>query len=307
MDLGTLPRIDEHEVVVDAPPDQAWAALLSTFTRLTTRAGWRVYAKAVRCQPDRASGVADAAGALRPGFRVSRSEPPREWALEGAHAFSRLFTHVSDCSSRGWALSAHGRVVSRVPRPLRAGVSRPRDRDWRPRRRRPEPFGDDQERGRAHSTGRGPLAGERSHWPHFGLGDCYLPGLGTDQRWLSEPLLPVARCSSGSTDDDRPAGARRNRRRKARDDRKKPGPAGPGGSAFGQPHLVMKSGITLVCAFCALMGYLIVVAPPTLAESKSTPAAPEELVPAKRPSRPRESVRRCRTVCARELIHVGER
>jgi hypothetical protein len=86
---GTLPRIDEHEVVVDAPPDEVWAALVSTFTRLTTRVGWRVYGQAVRCQPDSASGVPDVVGAAVPGFRVVASVPPSEWALEGRHQFSR--------------------------------------------------------------------------------------------------------------------------------------------------------------------------------------------------------------------------
>ncbi|HWE66464.1 MAG TPA: hypothetical protein VG298_07455 [Acidimicrobiales bacterium] len=85
---GTLPSIDEHQVQVDVPPDQLWAALLSTFTGLTTHAGWRVLARALGCQPDSASGDPDTPETCLPGFRVRRSEPPREWALEGKHRFS---------------------------------------------------------------------------------------------------------------------------------------------------------------------------------------------------------------------------
>jgi hypothetical protein len=86
---GALPKIDAHEVLVDVPPDQAWAALLSSFTRGSTGAGWRVFAKAIRCQPDSAHGDPDAVGASIPGFRVVGSVPPSEWKLEGSHLFSR--------------------------------------------------------------------------------------------------------------------------------------------------------------------------------------------------------------------------
>ena len=86
---GTLPKIDEHEILVEVPPEQAWAAVLRTFTGFTTGTGWRVIAKALRCQPDHASGVLYAVGASVPGFRVTRSVPPTEWALEGRHLFSR--------------------------------------------------------------------------------------------------------------------------------------------------------------------------------------------------------------------------
>jgi hypothetical protein len=89
MVTGVLPKIDEHEVLVAVAPDEAWTALLSTFTGFTTGAGWRVIARALRCQPGSSSGAPDVVGASVPGFRVARSVPPREWALEGRHQFSQ--------------------------------------------------------------------------------------------------------------------------------------------------------------------------------------------------------------------------
>jgi hypothetical protein len=90
MDVAaTLPRIDEHEISVDARAPLAWAAAVAVFRRLSTRRAWRAYAQAVRCQPRRASGAADTVGATLPGFLVVRSEAPTEWALEGEHLFSR--------------------------------------------------------------------------------------------------------------------------------------------------------------------------------------------------------------------------
>jgi hypothetical protein len=86
---ATLPRIDAHEVSVDAPALVAWSAVLAVFGRVTTGPVWRTFARAVRCTPDRATGSLDAAGAAMPGFLVARCEIPTEWALEGQHFFSR--------------------------------------------------------------------------------------------------------------------------------------------------------------------------------------------------------------------------
>ncbi len=67
----------------------AWARVVSVFVRITTKPTWQLFARAVRCKPDRASGTADAVGATLPGFLVARCEAPDEWALEGEHLFSR--------------------------------------------------------------------------------------------------------------------------------------------------------------------------------------------------------------------------
>jgi hypothetical protein len=87
--IATLPRIDEHEVLVDAPADQVWPFVISVFVRLATRPVFRVLAKAGRCEYDHAAGDPDTVGATVPGFRVARCHAPTEWALEGNHLFSR--------------------------------------------------------------------------------------------------------------------------------------------------------------------------------------------------------------------------
>ena len=86
---SALPRIDEHEISVDAPADKAWPVVIAVFERLTSRPAWRTLAKALRCKPDRAIGSPDTVGASVPGFRVTRCVAPIEWAIEGAHLFSR--------------------------------------------------------------------------------------------------------------------------------------------------------------------------------------------------------------------------
>jgi hypothetical protein len=86
---AALPLIDEHEVSVDVSAEEAWPVVIAAFTRLTTRPAWRAYGKAVRCEPDRASGDPATGGATVPGFRVMRCVQPTEWALEGSHLFSR--------------------------------------------------------------------------------------------------------------------------------------------------------------------------------------------------------------------------
>lgn len=86
---AALPRIDEHEVSLDVSADAAWPFVIAAFARVTTRPGWRAFGKAVRCEPDRASGDPTTVGATVPGFRVTRCVVPTEWALEGRHLLSR--------------------------------------------------------------------------------------------------------------------------------------------------------------------------------------------------------------------------
>jgi len=90
MEVSTaLPRIDEHEILVDVSAEEAWPAVLAVFERLTAQPLWRVLAKVIHCTPDHASGSPALTDAAVPGFRVTRSLPPNEWALEGRHLFSR--------------------------------------------------------------------------------------------------------------------------------------------------------------------------------------------------------------------------
>jgi hypothetical protein len=86
---SALPCIDEHEISVNVPASVAWTALVAVFGRLTTRPTSRIFAKAVRCRPNRAIGTAVTVGEALPGFLVARCEVPKEWALEGEHLFSR--------------------------------------------------------------------------------------------------------------------------------------------------------------------------------------------------------------------------
>jgi hypothetical protein len=84
-----LPRIDDHNISVDVPADRAWPLVVSVFERLTTQPAWRAFAKALRCRPDRAIDDPHTVGASLPGFRVTQSQSPTKWRLEGAHLFSQ--------------------------------------------------------------------------------------------------------------------------------------------------------------------------------------------------------------------------
>jgi hypothetical protein len=110
MDIDTaLPRIDEHEISVNVPAPVAWAAVVTVFERLTTKPAWRLFAQAIRCTPDRASGTADTAGTALPGFMVVASETPTEWALEGEHLFSRyaLTFRITPLDGEHCRITAH--------------------------------------------------------------------------------------------------------------------------------------------------------------------------------------------------------
>jgi hypothetical protein len=83
-----LPRIDSRSVEVDAPPAIAWRALIdwmagSSQVQLRTR-----FARLLGCEPLQTTGEPGAQGSTIPGFRVARSVPPHELALEGGHRFS---------------------------------------------------------------------------------------------------------------------------------------------------------------------------------------------------------------------------
>lgn len=85
--MSGLPFIDEQTREVDAPPDRAWEALIAP-SRSSDRTAEPI-ARALGCDPARRSGEPGAVGSTAPGFRVVRSVPGRELALEGRHRFSR--------------------------------------------------------------------------------------------------------------------------------------------------------------------------------------------------------------------------
>jgi hypothetical protein len=85
--VSTLPRIDEHYTEVEAPPEATWRALLALPRTFGDRASAR-FARILGCDPIDVSGAPGEPGSTFPGFRVVRSDPPREMGLEGGHRFS---------------------------------------------------------------------------------------------------------------------------------------------------------------------------------------------------------------------------
>ncbi len=83
-----LPHIDEHGVVVEAPPERVWVALGTSLLRTFGR-GSRTFGALMGVEPLDTVGDPLTAGSTLPGFRVTRAEPPVELALAGEHRFSR--------------------------------------------------------------------------------------------------------------------------------------------------------------------------------------------------------------------------
>jgi hypothetical protein len=87
--VGELPFIDEHTRVVEAPPTQTWDATRAVPGRSFGGAAAGALSRLLGCEQTRTDGEPGAAGSTVPGFRVARSDPPRELALAGGHRFSR--------------------------------------------------------------------------------------------------------------------------------------------------------------------------------------------------------------------------
>jgi hypothetical protein len=84
-----LPKVDEHEVEVEAGAPETWAALLAHLDRTFSAPGAGGYARLVGCRPASAGGPRPlAVGSTVPGFEVARAEPGSLLALEGRHRFS---------------------------------------------------------------------------------------------------------------------------------------------------------------------------------------------------------------------------
>lgn len=87
--LEHLPHIDEHGMLVHAPREAVWRALIETVPgAFSARASTRV-AKALGCEETERSGEPDRIGSTFPGFLVARVIEPAVLALEGQHRFSR--------------------------------------------------------------------------------------------------------------------------------------------------------------------------------------------------------------------------
>ena len=81
-----LPFVDEHRVLIGAPPAAVWAALTAEVARFGGGGG---LAALLGTEPRRASGTLPEPGATIPGFAVDHVAPGRELRLAGRHRFSR--------------------------------------------------------------------------------------------------------------------------------------------------------------------------------------------------------------------------
>jgi hypothetical protein len=96
-----LPFIDEHRVLVSAPPAAVWSALATRMPRLGS------LAHVLGAEPRHASGKPLEEGATMPGFKVESVEPGHRVVLTGRHRLSRYeFVFTLDAEPGGTMLSA---------------------------------------------------------------------------------------------------------------------------------------------------------------------------------------------------------
>jgi len=87
--LEDLPHIDEPGILVHAPVETTWKALLAVNASASSRPSAQRVAKGLGCVHTEASGPIDRIGSTVPGFIVARVIEPAALALEGEHRFSR--------------------------------------------------------------------------------------------------------------------------------------------------------------------------------------------------------------------------
>ena len=87
--LEALPEVDEHGVLVLAPVDAVWSALISVIGSAFARPRVARAARVLGCAHTETSGAIDRIGSTVPGFIVARVIEPAAFALEGEHRFSR--------------------------------------------------------------------------------------------------------------------------------------------------------------------------------------------------------------------------
>ena len=87
--LEHLPHIDEHGMLVHAPREVVWQALLKSVPGAFSAGTSTRVAKALGCEETERSGEPDMIGSTFPGFLVARVIEPAVLALEGQHRFSR--------------------------------------------------------------------------------------------------------------------------------------------------------------------------------------------------------------------------
>jgi hypothetical protein len=105
-----LPFVDEHRVVIAAPPEAVWRALTRLVAR--PRRGTEAFAYVLGAHPRRISPGPLVEGATLPGFEVAEALPGRLLRLIGHHRFSRYeLSYTLDPSSTGTVLCARTRAA----------------------------------------------------------------------------------------------------------------------------------------------------------------------------------------------------
>jgi hypothetical protein len=87
--LEDLPQIDEHGLLVLAPREAVWDALLATVPKAFSRRASTRVARALGCVETEHSGDPGRIGSTIPGFVVARVVQPAVYALEGQHRYAR--------------------------------------------------------------------------------------------------------------------------------------------------------------------------------------------------------------------------
>jgi hypothetical protein len=87
--LEALPHVDEHGVLVLAPVETVWEALVAVTGSAFARPRTARFARALGCVQTEVSGPIDRIGSTVPGFIVARVIEPAALALEGQHRFAR--------------------------------------------------------------------------------------------------------------------------------------------------------------------------------------------------------------------------
>ncbi|WP_027941400.1 hypothetical protein [Amycolatopsis taiwanensis] len=85
---GSLPRVDEHSVMIGAAPQVVWDALLCVVER--SFSSLRPMSRVLGCRDAETVGPRPlAVGSAFPGFHVAAADAPHKLELAGRHRFSR--------------------------------------------------------------------------------------------------------------------------------------------------------------------------------------------------------------------------
>ena len=85
-----VPFVDEHALVIDAPPETVWDALLAHLSPAFEGGASEVVARLLGCEHPRSGGPRPLEpGSTFPGFVVATVQRPLRLGLEGRHRFSQ--------------------------------------------------------------------------------------------------------------------------------------------------------------------------------------------------------------------------